>query len=100
MSRATLSPLAQADIEDIWNFSVERFGASRAQLYLRDIQRAVEIVAADPRRGRSCDDVRAGYFKFPVGSQVLFFRLATAGIDIVRILHGSMDFEQHIPLGG
>lgn len=71
----------------------------RAPLF-DEIEHAVEIVAADPRRGRACDHVHAGHFKFPDGSHVLFFRMAAGGIDIVSIPHGSMDFEQHIPLSG
>ena len=53
-------------------------------------------VAADPRKGSACDDIRAGYRKFPVGSHVLFFREVDSGIDIVRILHSRMDFARHL----
>jgi toxin ParE1/3/4 len=39
--------------------------------------------------------VRAGYRKYPGGSHVLFYRPATDGVDIVRILHQQMDFDRH-----
>ena len=97
MTRFTLSPRAQADIEDIWNISVERFGVDRAEGYLRDIHGAIDALASDPRRGRGCEDIREGYFKFPVGSHFLFFRLIPEGIDVVRILHAGMNFEWHMP---
>jgi plasmid stabilization system protein ParE len=32
----------------------------------------------------------------PAGSDVLFFRLITGGIDAVRILHERMDFGRHV----
>ena len=57
---------------------------------------AMQTVAAEPRRGRSCDDIRSGYFKYSAGSHVLFFRRRERGIVIVRILHQSMDFERHL----
>jgi toxin ParE1/3/4 len=47
--------------------------------------------------GQDCSDIRAGYFKIPCGSHVLFYRLSPDGIDVVRILHERMDFERHIP---
>ena len=97
MRRVTLSPRAQRDIDGIWNFTAERFGAGQAETYIRAIEGAVRTIAEEPRRGRACDDVRAGYFKFPVGSHVLFFRLIDANVDIVRILHASMDFGSHLP---
>lgn len=40
--------------------------------------------------------MRAGYYKFRSGSHVFFFRLTDSGIDVVRILHGRMDFEKHL----
>jgi toxin ParE1/3/4 len=47
--------------------------------------------------GQDCSDIRAGYWKIPSGSHVLFYRLTADGIDVVRILHERMDFERHIP---
>lgn len=96
MSQYVLSPAAQADLEDIWDFGEAQWGADRAELYLRALQHGAETVAADPRRGRSCDDIRPGYFRFSVGSHILFYRLGGEGVDVVRILHQRMDFDRHL----
>jgi toxin ParE1/3/4 len=47
--------------------------------------------------GRDCGDIREGYRKYPVGSHMLFYRLITDGIDVVRILHRQMDFDRYLP---
>ena len=96
MSQFTLAPRAKTDLEEIWEYSVDQFGFEKAEAYFRDIQRAIESVASDPRRGRACDEVRAGYFRFPAGSHMLFFRLSDQGIDVVRILHARMDLGKHL----
>lgn len=96
MNLYVLSPAAQADLEAIWTFGEARWGAARAELYIRDIQHAVETVAADPRRGRPCDEIRAGYFKFAVSAHMLFYRRRPGVIDVVRILHQRMDFDRHL----
>ena len=96
MSRYVLSPAAQADLDDIWDYGEANWGAARAEAYLRGIQQAVETVAADPRRGRDCSHVRAGYFKFAVGSHMLFYRCTDEAVDIVRVLHQRMDFDRHL----
>jgi len=96
LSAYRLSPAAQADLDAIWTFGEKRWGVERAELYIRQIQRAVETVANDPRRGRSCDDIRGGYFKFTAGTHVLFFRCDGDVIEIVRILHQRMDFDSHL----
>ncbi len=96
MRRLTLSPRAQADIEEIWSYTVEHWSLDQAEVYLRKIKAAVEAVADDPRLGRPCDEVRAGYRKYPAGSHLLFYRTTPDSIDIVRILHQRMDFERHL----
>jgi toxin ParE1/3/4 len=96
MSRYTLSPRARVDIEEIWNYTESRWSRDQAEIYVRQIKTAIETVASDPSRGRPCDDVRAGYRKYLVGSHVLFYRMTPGGVDIVRVLHGRMDFERHL----
>jgi toxin ParE1/3/4 len=97
MKRLEFTPRAQRDIEEIWNYSFNRFGAEHAEAYIRDLQRAAQAVAEDPRRGRVCDDIRAGYRRFSVGSHVLFFRAAEERVIVIRIPHQRMDFERHLP---
>ncbi len=96
MSRYTLTPRARSDIEEIWNYAAARWNIDQAEVYLRQIKAAIEVIAADPSRGRACDDVRAGYRKYPAGSHVLFYRATPHGIDIVRFLHQRMEFERHL----
>ena len=96
MRRLEFTPKARRDIEEIWAYSLERFGFEKAEAYLRELQRAAETIAEDPRRGLACDNIRSGYRKFSVGSHVLFFRASDIRIIIVRILHQRMDFEQHL----
>ncbi len=88
MSRYCLSPRAQEDLSEIWDYSAERWRFDQADSYLHLLQRAIEAVAADPRKGTSCDEVRAGYRKYPAGSHMLLYRQSQDGIDIVRVLHG------------
>ncbi|HXN88392.1 MAG TPA: type II toxin-antitoxin system RelE/ParE family toxin [Methylocella sp.] len=96
MTRFVVSPRAQADLDAIWEYTVNRWGIEQAEFYVRQLETAIKAVAAEPLRGRSCEDIRAGYKKYPAGSHVLFFRLTSAGIDVVRILHRHMDFERHL----
>jgi toxin ParE1/3/4 len=97
MTRYVLSPRAQKDVDETWNYTVTRRNLRQAEIYVRQIQDAIETVAAEPKIARSCHDVRPGYWKYPAGSHVVFFRLTDNGIlDVVRILHSRMDFERHL----
>jgi toxin ParE1/3/4 len=94
--RYTLSPRAQADLDEIWDHTAKTWGIHQAEVYLRQIGRDVGCVAEQPMIGRACPEVRAGYYKYPSGSHVLFYRLTKGGIDLVRILHEPMDFVSHV----
>jgi toxin ParE1/3/4 len=97
VSRYLLSPAAQLDLEQIWDYTCDRWDADQAEEYLRELQRTIERAAANPRIGRVCDEVRPGYYKLAAGSHMLFYRvIADDLIDIVRILHQRMDVDRHL----
>jgi toxin ParE1/3/4 len=96
MKDYVLSPRAQKDIDDIWEYTVAHWNVRQAEIYLHQIQRAIDTVAAEPNIARACDDIRPGYWKYPAGSHVIFFRITDKGINVVRILHSRMDFERHL----
>jgi toxin ParE1/3/4 len=91
-----LTPRARADLDEIWDYTAKRWSVAQAERYLREIQRGVEAVASKPGLGRRCDEIRAAYYKMPVGSHILFYRRTDSRIQIVRILHQSMDVERHL----
>lgn len=93
--RYTLSPRAQGDLDEIWTYTEKRWGIDQAEFYTSQIGRDVVTIAAHPTMGRACSDIRAGYYKYPTGCHVLFYRLIAGGIDVVRILHERMDFGRH-----
>jgi toxin ParE1/3/4 len=61
MKGYVLSPRAQRDIDDIWEYTLAHWNVRQAEIYLRQIQRAIETVAAEPKIARACDDIRPGY---------------------------------------
>ena len=90
-----LSPLARADLDEIWEYSVRQWGVAQAETYITEIAKVIKRVAAHPNIGR-CDDIRLGYFRIPAGSHVLFYRRDKEKIVVVRILHQRMDVQRHL----
>jgi toxin ParE1/3/4 len=41
--------------------------------------------------GRSRPELAAGVHSFPVARYVVFYRPASAGVEVVRVLHGARD---------
>ena len=96
MASYTLSPAAQADLESIWDYTVAHWGEAQAEVYTRGIQAACEALSNGTLVSRSADNIRAAYRKAAVGSHVLYFRMQSDMVEIVRILHQSMDVERHL----
>jgi len=95
MKSLVFSPAAQADMEVIWDYTVEHWGFDQANRYTDDIRDACHGLASGHRQGRPVD-VRPGYLKYLVGSHVVYFRDHCDRLEVVRILHGRMDVERHL----
>ena len=91
-----LSPTALADLDAIWEYSVQNWGRAKSETYIRGINAALELVAASPQVARDAGGIRPGLLKYNVGSHVLFFRLNDRPIVVSRILHARMDFPRHL----
>ncbi len=85
-----LSPLAQADLEEIWLYTFTKWSLEQADSYLAGFVAAFEALATGMKAGRPID-VRDGYFKYAIGSHFVFYRQSDSSLDIVRILHQRMD---------
>lgn len=96
MSRYRLTPAAQRDLSSIWDYTEERWDIWQAERYVREIQSAIERVAADPRRGRNVEEIRSGYLRYGIGRHQLFYVERDGGIDVIRILHQRMDPTRHL----
>jgi toxin ParE1/3/4 len=96
VSSYRLTPAAQRDLSSIWDFTQERWDVSQAETYLAEIRAAIERVAADPGRGRACDDIREGYRRYGIGSHLVFYVEKSDGVDVIRILHQRMDPTRHL----
>ncbi len=95
MAECLLRPKAVEDLEGIWQFTIENRGEDQADQYIRDLEQSFQALTANPGLGRSCDDIREGYSKYPAGKHLIFYRRIPKGIEIVRVLHQSMDPDLH-----
>lgn len=95
MSLVTFTPAAAADLDNIWDYTVKEWGANQADRYTDDIRDTCNSLASGEKRGRGVD-VRSGYQKHAVGKHLVFFRTTGTGIEVIRVLHQSMDVGRHL----
>jgi toxin ParE1/3/4 len=96
MAEVKLTPAAERDLENIWRYTADRWSVEQAETYLDSLLDAMEELADNPSRGRSAEDIRPDYRRQNIGAHVIFYKRATYGITVVRVLHQRMDFDEHL----
>lgn len=87
-----LTNLAKADLMDIGRYTQKQWGTKQRDIYLSALDDAFHVLANNSHRGKPCDEIRPGYLKYRVHKHIIFYRsVDELTIEIVRVLHGSMD---------
>lgn len=95
MADFALQPKARADLDGIWDYTVETWGRDQAKTYLRALNRAFKTIAKKLGLGRFYDEVYEGLRVYPSGKHLIFYFTTDKGVDIVRVLHERMDTPSH-----
>lgn len=96
-----LGGAAERDFSDIIDWTTENFGPRQAERYADLILAAIDMIAENPLSKRSRDraEIGGGYRSVHLarpGRHVLLYRLEGAeSVQIVRILHDSMELSRH-----
>ena len=96
MANYRLSPAAQADLDGIFDYTVDRWGLEQAVRYLQTIENACGALAKAPARAEDCSHIRPGYRRVAVERHCIYFHVADYGIAVIRILHQRMDAPRHL----
>lgn len=82
------SPEAEFDLFYIWSWGAAHFSPDTADIHLRDIQRAAAYLIEFPEVGVARDQIVPGIRSIVVYPTVLFYRIGSNTIDIVRVVDG------------
>jgi toxin ParE1/3/4 len=85
-------PRAKADRLDIWlHIAADSLNAADRLTYR--IDEVVEMLVTHPEAGPERTTLAPGLRAFPIESFVIYYRVETSYIDIVRILHAARDIQ-------
>jgi toxin ParE1/3/4 len=96
-----LSPLAAADLEGIFEYTLLTWGEEQFDRYRRALSLALDSLAKNPlaRGSKARDDLMEGCRFFRVEHHYIVYRVAKGGIEVGRILHERMNFERQVGKG-
>jgi toxin ParE1/3/4 len=96
MFEVRITPLALADLEDIWYYTFREWSFEQADVYQSSIEYGFSRLAENPFQGKSIDNIKLGYFRFDVKQHSIFYYVEKNVVVIVRILHEMMDSKRHL----
>ena len=91
-----LSPKAQEDMESVWLYTLSQWSHEQTGKYFDDLAIAFDLITNNPRLGKRCENIRAGYRKHPTLRHVIYYREVEYGFEIIRVLHDHQLAARHL----
>jgi toxin ParE1/3/4 len=88
MPKVIVSPLAQADIDEIWDH-IARDSILNADRFVDRIERRFALLADNPGLGVAREDLRPGLRRFVHARYLIYYRAIRGGIEVVCVVHGA-----------
>ncbi len=93
MANFFLTNKAVQDLEDIWDYTVETWSEKQAETYYGLIIDSCHQLVEEPMRGKLYEVVDKNIMGYKTGEHIIFYRIVSNDIEIVRILHKMMDLK-------
>ncbi len=89
-------PLVEEDLIDIWIYGCKTWGSGQADTYSNSIENTLSALIHLPKKHRIRKSFRPPIRICPHISHMIIYALEENSITIIRVLHKSMDVNQHI----
>ena len=98
MAKIRLSRKAIADLDSIWDYTVESWSEDQAIIYYRQIYTAIQGLNCSPVfLEKDYNVIKTGLLGFKVGHHIVFYKKHKDGsVWVDRILHEKMDYQRHL----
>lgn len=91
-----ISPAAEAEIAEIWDYTAGEYGLDAADDYAADLDKVMVRLLEFPLMGTDCAHVRKGYRRIRAGSHMIYYIPNRDGIQIMRVMHVRRDAKRHL----
>jgi toxin ParE1/3/4 len=91
--RLVWSAAADDDLVSIWLYGANKWSPSTADNHLRKIRAAGSRLSRKSMLGRARDGPLPGMRSILVKPHLLFYRVSTAAIEVIRVMHEHDDIE-------
>lgn len=89
-----LSNEADADLDEIFDYTEREHGFSQAEKYLSDLENLLWQLVKNPNLGRERKELKNGILSITEQEHTIFYEINREDILIVRVLHSSKDINK------
>ena len=90
------TPQAKIDLLECWFYIATENSPIVADKLLLKIERTLSMLASNPDAGTSRPELGGNLQSFPTSGYTLFYKYDRKQLNLIRVLHGSMDVNQHL----
>lgn len=94
--RLILAPAAKADLKEVYQYGLRHWGQAQADSYLETLKEKFWSLTEQPLIGAERPDLLGGVRSLPLESHILFYRVTSASVEVIRVLHGRQDPARHL----
>jgi toxin ParE1/3/4 len=91
-----LLPLAEKDLENIWQHTAKKWGVEQAMAYIDALDEAFVILAENPKINRQRAEFRPSVRIHPFQKHLIVYNSDAEHLTIIRILHAHMDITPQL----
>ena len=97
MAKVILRQKAIDDLNNIWDYTFEKWSANQADKYYATIKLACNGIGQNPNVGKEYIEINKNLLGLKTGKHIIFYRsLSEDKIEVIRILHERMDLKKRI----
>jgi toxin ParE1/3/4 len=96
MKKLIFSPKATVDIDQIYDYTDEKWGHEQAEGYVFAIPDSCQALVEGIARGRKVSGIKPDYLALASGSHFIIYKDGVQTVTIIRILHRRMNIGAHL----
>lgn len=97
MAKVILRQEAIDDLNDIWDYTFEKWSETQADKYYTTIKIACKGIAENPSIGKEYDGISRNLLGIKSGKHIIFYQIVSIDeIEVIRVLHERMDLKNRI----
>lgn len=96
MREVILRPEAEADVEEVADYTIGEWGHEQARAYVRELRKAIEALAVSALRHPLLDGVFPDLRRKRSGMHHIYYLATDDVVDVLMVIHAQRDPALHL----